>query len=181
MEQGHLREVIARHLNKKVAGNSHLTLPRQITLDYLDCFVSFTSLRARGEHWMLCTLILGRSLTPSPTEPLYSVWGETDHVEGWVENQLDCWAQRIMISGWKFNWQIVTSSIPQRLILKPKFCNFFIKTWTTGQNAFFTSVLLTPNAGKQFTYCRLEFRGTSTSRRKGQTKASCHIEQKKKK
>jgi len=33
MEQGRLWEVIFRHLNKKVAGNSHTNLPRQITLD----------------------------------------------------------------------------------------------------------------------------------------------------
>lgn len=35
----------------------------------------------------------------------------------WVENWLDCWPQKVVISSAKSNWQVVTSGVPQVLIV----------------------------------------------------------------
>jgi len=44
----------------------------------------------------------------------------------WVKNWLNCHAQRFMISGMKFTWRLVTSGVPQGLVLRPILFSIFV-------------------------------------------------------
>lgn len=65
------------HLNKRCLGTATRIYQGKLLLTSLTAFFFLKILQARGEHWMLCTLNLGRSSTTSCTEPWCSIWGET--------------------------------------------------------------------------------------------------------
>lgn len=44
----------------------------------------------------------------------------------WVENWLECWAQKVVIASTKSNWQMVTSGVPQVVILGAILFNIFV-------------------------------------------------------
>jgi len=41
-----------------------------------------------------------------------SMYGLDEKIVRWVENRLNDWVQKALVSGTKFNWRPVTSSVP---------------------------------------------------------------------